>query len=52
MTMVAEEFTEGLKDLPPAERRVEMARIAALTATAGDLVSGTAPPPVDALAAE
>jgi hypothetical protein len=52
MTVVAEEFTAGLKDLPPDERRREMARIQALTTTAGDLVSGTAPPPVPAIAAE
>jgi hypothetical protein len=52
MTVVAEEFTAGLKDLAPEERRKEMARITALTTTAGDLVSRTASPPAAALAAE
>jgi hypothetical protein len=52
MTFVAEEFTAGLKDLPPGERWKEMQRIRALTTTAGELVGGTAPPPVPAVAAE
>jgi hypothetical protein len=49
ITAVAEEFTDGLKDLPPGECWKEMARIAALTMAAGDPTSGDAPP---ALAAE
>jgi hypothetical protein len=52
MTAVARESTDGLKDLPPAERWKEMARIEALTMAAADLASGTAPPPVLAMAAE
>jgi hypothetical protein len=48
MTDVAEEFTAGLKDLPPGERRKEMARIEAATMAAAELVSGTAPPPIHA----
>jgi hypothetical protein len=44
MTVVAEEFAAGLKDLPPAERWKERARIEALTMAAGDLMSGAAPP--------
>jgi len=52
MTSVAEEFTDGLKDLPPAERWKEMARIEALSMAAADLASGTALPPVPMMAAE
>jgi hypothetical protein len=52
MTVVAEEFTAGLKDLPPEERWKEMERIEALTNTAADLASGAAPPPVPVMAAE
>ena len=52
MTDVAEEFAAGLKDLPPEERRREMARIQAATTAAGELVSGTAPPPLPAMVAE
>jgi hypothetical protein len=52
MTMVAEEFTDGLKDLPPGERWKEMARIEALTIAAGDLASGAALPPIPAIAAD
>ncbi len=44
MTFVAEEFTAGLKDLPPGEQWKEMERIRALTAAAGQLSPGTAPP--------
>jgi hypothetical protein len=51
MTRVAEELTTGLKDLPPDQRRHEMARIKALTTAAGDLSTGSAPPPVPAMAA-
>jgi hypothetical protein len=51
MTDVAEEFTAGLRNLPPEERRKEMARIEAATTAAAELV-GTAPPPVPAIAAE
>jgi hypothetical protein len=52
MTRVAEEFTADLKDLPPAERWKEMARIEALSIAAADLASGAAPPPIGAMAAE
>jgi hypothetical protein len=52
MNFVAEEFTAGLKDLPPGERWKEQQRIKALTTTAGQLASGTAPPAVPAMAAE
>jgi hypothetical protein len=52
MTVVAEEFTAGLKDLSPEERWKEMERIEALTNTAADLTSGAAPPPVPVMAAE
>nr|WP_294553846.1 hypothetical protein [uncultured Rhodopila sp.] len=51
MTTVAGEFTAGLQDLPPGERWKEMARIEALTIAATELASGTAPPPVPAMAA-
>jgi hypothetical protein len=44
MTQVAEEFTDGLKDLPPGERWKEMARIEALTIAAADLASGAPAP--------
>jgi hypothetical protein len=50
MNAVAEEFTAGLKDLPPDERWREMARIKALTTAAEDLSSGRAPPPFPATA--
>jgi hypothetical protein len=52
MTVVAKEFTDGLKDLPPAERWKEMARIEALTIAAADIASGAAVPPMPAMAAE
>jgi hypothetical protein len=52
MTQVAEEFTDGLKDLPPEERWKEMARIEALTIAAADLASGAPLPPIPAMAAE
>ncbi len=52
MTAVAAEFKAGLDDLPPDQQWKEMARIMALTTTAGDLISGTAPPAVPAMAAE
>jgi hypothetical protein len=52
MTVVAEEFTAGLKDLSPEERWKEMERIEALTNTAADLTSGAASPPIPAIAAE
>ena len=52
MTTVAEEFTAELKDLPPAERWKEMARIEALTIAASDLASGAAPPPFPPMAAQ
>ncbi len=52
MTMVAEEFTDGLKDLPPEERWKEMARIEALTIAAADLASGTATPVFPGMAAK
>lgn len=51
MTMVAEEFKDGLKDLPPEERWKEMARIEALTIAAADLASGTAKPVFPGMAA-
>jgi hypothetical protein len=52
MAAVAGEFAAGLEDLPPEERWKEMARIKALTTAAGELSSGTAPPPLPAMAAE
>ncbi len=52
MTVVAEEFTAGLKDLAPGERWKEMARIEALTIAADNLASGASLPPVPAMAAE
>ena len=50
MAVVAEELTAELKDLPPAERWKEMARIEALTIAAADLASGAAPPPFPGMA--
>nr|WP_294548321.1 hypothetical protein [uncultured Rhodopila sp.] len=50
MTVVAGELTADLKDLPPAERWKEMARIEALTIAAADLASGAAPPPFPGMA--
>jgi hypothetical protein len=52
MTIVAGEFTDGLKDLPPEERWKEMARIEALTIAAADLAAGTAAPVFAGMAAE
>ena len=52
MAAVAAEFATGLKDVSPDERWKEIARIKALTAAAGDLASGTVPPPFPGMAAE
>nr|WP_294556846.1 hypothetical protein [uncultured Rhodopila sp.] len=52
MTMVADEFTAGLKDLPQEERWKKMARIEALTVAAADLASGTARTAFPGMAAE
>lgn len=40
MTKIAAEFTTGLANLPPAERRAASIKAAALTSTAHDLLSG------------
>jgi hypothetical protein len=52
MTAVAAEFAAGIDDLPPEERWKELARIKALTTAAGELTSGTALPPLPAMAAK
>jgi len=52
MAAVAAEFATGLKDVSPDERWKEIARIKALTTAAGDLASGTVPPPFPGMAAE
>jgi hypothetical protein len=52
MTEVAEAFASGLEDVPPEAQWKEMTRIMAMTAAAADIASGTAPPPIPAMAAE
>jgi hypothetical protein len=44
MTGVAAEYTAELPNLTPAERSVQLARIAALSKIATSLGNGTAPP--------
>ena len=51
MTVIADEFTAELKDLPRGEHWKEIARIEPLTMAAGDLASGAAPPTVPEMAA-
>jgi hypothetical protein len=52
MTAVAEAFAADLEAIPPEQHWKEMTRIMALTSAAADIASGTAPPPVPAMAAE
>jgi hypothetical protein len=44
MTVVAAEYTAGMQNLPPAQRKLAAERAAALTSSAAALVSGRTGP--------